>query len=325
MELLFKTTEEVKELAGFLYATTEFDDLKTDLEIATEDVFNIVGESVYERAVKSYSGLGSGSGSGSGSADVDRDLVRLFQHPIALLAVLSFSENTDVSHEADGRKVKIQKDSETIPWQWMLQKDSEAILRKANRAIDRLIAFLDKNVEKVDEWKNGDVRKDMLNLFIPSAAIFEDIVPIDRSRSFFLRLLPFIRKEDDELRVVLGESRYTQIKSAMKDPSSLSDQDKKVISLCREIIAPMCMAKAVRRFSVQMLPNAVVQRFEATGQSQKNSLPASQQAIAAIERIYKEDATKATGALVAWIKKNGETPYVAPEPTDYSKEKFFSA
>lgn len=137
----------------------------------------MLGEEIYDRVLKAYND--------GEQQEFDVELIRRFQLPIALNAYLSWSRNQDVSHEEDGRKVKIDKESESLPWQWMLDRDDAGIRDKAGKAVDRLIAFLDKNVESIVEWKESAQRKDMRSLFVSNAAEFDNVIPIDRSRYFF--------------------------------------------------------------------------------------------------------------------------------------------
>lgn len=322
MELLFKNTAEVKSMAGWLYASTSFDALRPDLEIATEDVCSIISQDVYDRAVNFYkNGQVPGSGSGSGDPEIDSQLVQLIQMPVALLAILSFVENSDLSHESDGRKVKINKEEESLPWEWMIERDNAAILKKANRGIDRLIAFLDS--KSLAEWTNSDQRKDIKSLFVPDAATFDSLVPIDKSRVFYIRTLAFNRKEDKNIRGFLLET-YDSLKILLKNGEKLTDEQQKMLDLCQEIVVYGTMAKAVRFFSVKVLPDSVVQRFDSSSQTQKSSQPAKDVVINSIVKFFSDEKASSEKALSSLLnKKSGVTP--APIIKDYSNDNFFSA
>ena len=191
MNILFRDIDEFRACVPWLYATAELSRFVLDIELATEELMEVLGEKVFERVERAY-GMTSRS-------DMDEELVRCFQLPVALSAYLSYSANGDVSHEEDGRKVKIDKESESLPWQWMIDQDNAAIRVKVGKAVDRLIVFLDKHVEEITEWKESGQRKGMNELFVRSAAEFDEVVPIDRSRYFFLRVLPFVRAVDRDM------------------------------------------------------------------------------------------------------------------------------
>lgn len=208
MKMLFENIEEFRACVPWLYATAKLDSFVLDIELATEDLIEVLGEEIYDRVLKAYND--------GEQQELDMELIRRFQLPIALNAYLSWSRNQDVSHEEDGRKVKIDKESESLPWQWMLDRDDAGIRDKAGKAVDRLIAFLDKNVESIVEWKESAQRKDMRSLFVSNAAEFDNVIPIDRSRYFFLRVLPFVRSVDRDMVKYIGKERYEEIKEAMR-------------------------------------------------------------------------------------------------------------
>lgn len=317
MKRLFESIEEFRACVPWLYKAAELESFLLDIELATEELIEVLGEGIYERAVKAYEG--------GEEAELERELVRRFQLPIALNAYLSWSRNRDVSHEADGRKVKVSKDSESLPWQWMLERDDAGIRDKAGKAVDRLIAFLDKHAGVFTEWKESDQRKDMKSLFVGSAAEFDNVVPIDRSRYFFLRVLPFTRAADREMVKYIGKERYAEVKEAMT-AGRLTGEQERVVELCREVVPHLVMAKAVRRFSVQVLPDSVVTRFDSERQTQGASLPASLDMIGVMESVYAGDARRGIAELQDYIREitPGSDPGYEREKTDYEREKFFT-
>lgn len=316
MNLLFHNVEELRKHIGFLYATAEFQSIKSDLLLATEDLISVVGEEIYLRTLQAYESEFPGKR--------DEEMISLFQYPIAMLGYLSYVQNADVSHEDSGRKVKIDKDSESLPWEWQVVRDNEAIRNKGNRGIDRLIAFLDKNIGELPEWRDSVQRKDINSLFVKSAKEFNDIVPIDSSRVFYLRVLPYIRKEDREIQSFLGNTGYEEIKAAMRT-DTVTEEQLEIIGLCREIIPLRVMATAVRRLAVQVLPESVVMRFDADRNTMKASTPVSSEMIAAIERSYLAEADQAVVRLQQFLTKlNPDTMDYCREETDYSREKFFT-
>lgn len=109
MKMLFENIEEFRACVPWLYATAKLDSFVLDIELATEDLIEVLGEEIYERVLKAYTG--------EDEQELNVELIRRFQLPIALNAYLSWSRNQDVSHEEDGRKVKIDKESESLPWQ----------------------------------------------------------------------------------------------------------------------------------------------------------------------------------------------------------------
>lgn len=315
MDILFKSTEELRKHVSFLYATADFDNLVADIEIATEELIEIVGENIYDLVSEAYvDGRNEGVYAG---------LVPFFQRPIGLLAYLSYAENTDVSHEESGRKVKLDKDSESLPWEWQIARDDAALWKKANKAIDRLISYLDKHIDDVLEWKDSEQRKGINFLFVKNAKEFNDVVPIDSSRVFYLRVLSMVKLEDKNLIAYLGNDRYKSVKDGMVN-GTLNEDEKKIVELCRQVIPLKVMAKAVRRFPVQVLPDSVVTRFSAAGQTLKASSPATLEMIKAVEASYEADAKMVIGDLQGYIASLNPASNYKRKDTDYNREKFYS-
>lgn len=316
MEILFKNTEELRKHISFLYATADFEALRTDIVTATEDVITYVGRGIYEQAVSAYN---------HEFIEEFAELVEYFQLPIALLAYRYYSQNNDVSHEATGRKIKIDKESETMPWEWQIERDDNAILKKANRAIDRLIDFLDDHISYFKVWGISEQRKDKNELFVRSAKEFNQVVPIDESRLFFIRVLPFVRQADKEIVTYIGQERYDAIKTILRDNNYfLTAEQRTIVELARDIIPQLVMAKAVRRFAVQILPDCVVSRFSASSQSLKASSIVSSEMLIMQEGIYQADANKAIVRLQQYIRKISPLAVSPVEDSPCLDKKYFS-
>ena len=272
MNLLFNDIDELRKHISFLYATAEFYSLRSDLLLATEDLISVVGEDIYTRVQNAYEN--------DFTDDLSKELISLFQYPIAMLGYLSY--------------------------------------------VDRLITFLDKHIDELPEWKDCEQRKDTNSLFVKSAKEFDQIVPIDGSRVFYLRVLPFIRKEDKELRNYLGTDRYSVLKNSMRN-DSITEEQSEIIGLCREIIPLRVMATAVRRLAIQVLPESVVMRFDADRSTMKASTPVSAEMITSVEKSYLTEADQAITRLQQFLTKqkpenNSDVLY----SVDYSREKFFT-
>lgn len=316
MDILFNSTGEVREHVNFLYESADFRVLFPDIEIATEEVVEVVGEGIYKKVLDAYHTTDRESVYGK--------LVTYFQRPISLLAYLSYASNSDISHEDSGRKVKIDKESESMPWEWQIARDDAALLRKATKAIDRLINELDKHIEQLPEWKESEQRKGLDRLFVKNAREFDDVVPIDRSRVFYIRVLSFVKREDAGLSAFIGSERFLEIKEQLVN-GNLSEDNTRVVDLCRKIIPLRVMVTALRRFPVKVLPDSVVHRFSAERHTIDASIPATLEMIKRVENSYLEEALEAESELQCYISSiNPDPDTYQKKDTDYSREKFFS-
>lgn len=267
--MLFNKSEngidELKTLTGFMYSYNKFDNIRTDLELAQEDLERIIGAEVMELAENHY------KSSNYQAAELDpipegepgnillTELVNHIQLPIAYHAIHSFSQNTDISHEDSGRKVKIDAEREKLPWEWMLEKDEKAILKKAYRTTDRLISFLDKNIDLFPEWAQSAARSNIKGQFISSVDDF--IYPIDNSRRFLIIIRPFIDEaERKHISPVLGDTLYQDIKTALGSEEGYTDTNG-LLPLIRVPLSLFAMSIAVDRLALQVLPEGVFQNL----------------------------------------------------------------
>ncbi|MFZ4463075.1 MAG: DUF6712 family protein [Bacteroidales bacterium] len=279
--------KELKSLLGFVYVSNKFENIETDIMLAEEDLANDIGRTVMTAAENHYKSVNFGTG---GAHQLMDDLVRHIQLPIAYYACANFAVHTDVSHGEDGRKVVIDPANQKMAWEWMIDKDDEAIINKAHKTTDRLLAFLESNAESIEAWKNSDERKAAKRLFIPSAKIFNDIFPIDNSRRFFMKIVPFILEaERKHIIPVLTRQRYDDMKTAMEE-GSFTDPDG-VLQLIRVPLAFFALSMAVKRLSIRILPNGIFQDYLSDTQTRKASQVADADTRNAVGQMLYQDAS----------------------------------
>jgi hypothetical protein len=298
--------DELKELLGFLYASNNFHNIKTDIMLAEEDMSELIGQPVMARAQNHYTSEDYGAG---GEHQLNDDLVRQIQLPVAYYSYAAFAAHTDVSHGEDGRKVTIDKENQSIAWDWMIDRDDEAIINKAHKTTDRLIAFLEKNADNIDEWKNSGERKAANGLLISSAKIFNEIFPIDNSRRFFLKIIPFIREaERKHILPVLGKTKYDEIKAELEAGTNTNE----LLPLIRVPLAYYSLSLAVQRLSVSLLPNGIFQDYIV---SSKGKNPAPTDVRKNMTKLLYDDATFELQNLQKELaKKQAEDDAVDYEP-----------
>jgi len=323
-------TAELKTYIGFLYASNNFNNIATDINLAEEEIKEIIGTPVYNLAHDHYysdnynsedsgSGSASGSGSGSGSGasnDLLDELIGRIRLPVALLAYKSFSENADLSHEDTGRKIKIDPENEKPAFEWMLERDDAATLRKANKNIDRLIAFLEEHEDSISEWKNSEAQQTARSLFINTAKQFNEYYPIDNSRMFYIKILPFIKEaERVSVKPVITPDLFDEIKNEIKS-DNLSTTNTDILEYIRYALSLQSMFIAVKRLAIEVLPESLVRDYI-------NRLNMSREVLSRA-RVKKEiadhleiEAKKRLSDLQELLTKNDEGSGYDPEITDF--------
>jgi hypothetical protein len=307
--------EELKSLLGFLYASNNFSNIATDVMLAQEDLADLISQAVMDKAETHYKSENFGTGGEYALLD---KLVAYIQLPVAYYAYANFAAHSDVSHGEDGRKVVIDNENQKMAWEWMIDRDDEAVINKAHKTTDRLIAFLEKNAETITEWKNSDARKIANGLLIQNAKIFNEIFPIDNSRRFFITILPFIREaERRHILPVLGKTRYDDMLTALKS-GSFTDPDN-ILLMVRVPLAYYALSTAVKRLSVRILPNGIFQDYISDRLSRKASAVADAGTRNAVSQLLFDDATfelqNLQKALAALDAEAALIDYDPPSPT----------
>ena len=257
---------ELKALLGFLHASSNFANIKTDIILEEEKMIELIGKPVYDKAQTHYNS--DNYESTEEQYKLLNNLVHYIQLPVAYYAAGNYAAHTDVQHGDDGRKVKIDSANEKIAWDWMIDRDDEATLNKAHKTTDRLIAFLETNADNITEWKNSDAQKLARSLFINTAKIFDSIFPIDNSRRFFIKIIPFIKEvERKHMLPVLGKTLYDDMKAAILTGDFTDKED--MLPLIRVPLVYFTLSLAAKRLSVRMLPNGIFQDYISESQTTK--------------------------------------------------------
>lgn len=245
---------ELRRMTGNYYAGNDFSAIEMDIEDATDELIQVIGRAVYDKAENAYL-------KGDGNDQVR--LVQLVQRPIALLATLHYFQRNDVSHEDSGRKVKLSSDgTDKIPWEWQLDRDDSIHLQAYYSAVERLIRWL--NESKDADWQKSDAYRNAAGLLIRSGREFDTYFPISQSERMYILLLPFLREvQIDTVAPSYGEG-FDKLLDATSD----------VRYAASKALALLTMSVALRRMPLQLIPYSVVQGFNAAN-GMSDSQPAS--------------------------------------------------
>lgn len=257
---------ELRRMTGNYYAGNDFSAIEMDIEDATDELIQVIGRAVYDKAENAYL-------KGDGNDQVR--LVQLVQRPIALLATLHYFQRNDVSHEDSGRKVKLSSDgTDKIPWEWQLDRDDSIHLQAYYSAVEQLIRWL--NESKDADWQKSDAYRNAAGLLIRSGREFDTYFPISQSERMYILLLPFLREvQIDTVAPSYGEG-FDKLLDATSDVRYAASKS----------LALLTMSVALRRMPLQLIPYSVVQGFNAANgmaDSQPASLADTQRMAAMLE------------------------------------------
>lgn len=265
--MIISSSIEIRNLSGSFYSNNDFTKAMTDVELATESIIQLVGTAVYTRAKNAYNPSVDGTAAGTPKAEAsttDKELLAHAQLPIALMAAFSYYQSNLVSHDDTSRKVKVDKENESMAWEWMIDRDDAAHRLKIQRATDRLIAWLDR--ENIAEWANSDERKAARKLFVPNTATFQEYYPIDHSGSFYHLARPIMAEvQRREIRQALGDD-FTPLLTEFQASGVPADKEE-LLSFVQQALVLHTIARMVRRLNIQILPEGVMQAFKSYNQT----------------------------------------------------------
>lgn len=251
--MLIESSEQLRALTGNYYANNDFTKIQGDIDQATDELADLVGRAVIDKADKAEEG--------------DR-LRLLVQRPVALLATLRLYQKNDLSHEDDGRKFKVSTDGgEKLPWEWQLDRDDALQLEAYFRAVDTLIRHL--NETGLKEWTQTDTCRSLQQLIVRNARQMQQYFPINRSERTFLLLAPFVR-----------EAQLMTVAPAYGDgwPDLLAEDVAQGESRAHYAAAMttclLAVSTALCRLPLHLLPGAVVRGYLA-GSGMRQSEPAT--------------------------------------------------
>lgn len=305
---------ELRELTSSFYKNNEYARISTQVMLEQEALAQLVGQEVMTRAENHYNSAGYKKTSPSAEEALNDKLVMHLQMPIAYRATFRYYSLNLVSHEDTGRKVKMNRDNESMPWEWMLDRDDAAQVRTGNETADLLIRWLESN--QISEWLESANRTASRQLFVNTPALFQDSYPIDLSESFFFTALAFNKEvQTIKIKKALG-SHYTpllqrwtssQIESGSASGSGggipAEDEELEVfydqlLLQVQKVIPLLTMVMAVKRLSIQAMPYGVVQHFKSAIQSRN----ASQAPLPELIKAHAESLQKDSGYLMDDIK-----------------------
>lgn len=312
-----KGPAELQELLGIYYQTNRYSVIATEIELAESDLRRMIGPALFERAEKHY----HNSDYVANCADFDSKIVQAIRRPVAALAVYRFYQQNTVGHEDEGRKVKLDKDNESIPWKWQIEMDNQALLDRYHRLLDAMYLFFEEN--DVKEWSEAPVHTRLKNSLVRSLSEFQDVFPIENSYYLFYLLVPFmIEAQDRAIVPVVGSENFKKI----LDGDTTEDDLREIASAAKKCIPLYAIQTAVKRMSVRILPDAIVRRFSASFQGGKAEDAGDIATTRYLLHTLEEETTTALTQLQkAVTKRRNVAAEYDPLPENNPRNKYFTA
>lgn len=277
--MIIKDNKTLRACTSSWYESNNFERIAQDIELETEELAKIVGDDIIELA-QEIADKANPTGD-------ELNLLKRVQLPIALMATHRFNQSNIVSHDQSTRKIKVDKENETVPWEWMLDRDDAAHLSKAQRAVDRLIHYLDKT--KPEEWEGSPAKEATKKLFVNNTAVFGEYYPIDNSARFYHLAAPLLREvQIRRIKEALYTDYYPLLKSFQE--GKLDEYQEELLDLARRAQCLSTIALAVRRLNIKVLPDGVAKAIYSQSQSTNARRPATVEEINYFSKRLEQDA-----------------------------------
>lgn len=233
---------ELQRLTGSFAAANDWSVIETEVADAIRTVSGLVGAAVVEKADGLY----------QSGAEAD-PLVAAVRMPVAVLAVSRYSRNNLVSHDDSGSKVRVD-DNEKMPWEWMIDRDERAQQDRWYRALDALYAYLDQT--GLQEWKDSDAYRRMRRSIVRTIDEMEAVYPVDGSYYVYFLLQNLVIESQGKLRKMIGDAAWERISG-----DAVAEADIPLLRVCQRWAVLTGVVTAVRRWSLEVFPLAIVRRF----------------------------------------------------------------
>lgn len=297
MELIVKKegfSADFKDKIAFVDKDIAFNRLKPSLEIATDEIKDIISGETYDQVIVKLFPPEENEDQGPPEPDTpgnensepveegtevpavysqfnelteqkQDDFIDLLKYAIYLKATILYLPTGDLAVSNNGRTMR--RDEHTVAaFQWQIDKHDESLEQMYYRHLDRLLRFMFENNLQVNQKKY-----DHKDLVVNSINVFETHFDINGSRLLYLKLLPGIR-ESEKLQIFprTGKNYLDQIKEG---------PDSALAYLAQKCIVGYAMVWGINRLNLQLFPKGVLQS-DSKSDSKKTSDPVQKQGLA---------------------------------------------
>ena len=233
--MIITTSEQLRNLTGSYYANNDFEKIASTVEAVEHELQTTIGLSSLD--------------------NLEGDALSAARRAIAYMATMRYYKLNDISHEHEGRKVKIDRENEARPFEWQLARDDRAHLEEYYRALDRLIYALRDNTE----FKESDIYKRQQNLIITTADTLTWLTGADNSPWLYLRMVPFLADSQRFVEKAYGDHLMPD---GFGDLFANTDT---IVYAAQKAVALGAIALMGRRLSLQAMPYGLMKVFESDG------------------------------------------------------------
>jgi len=317
-------TEEFRIYVAVLDKKTDFDLLIPDILNAEYELRKIIGDAVFFKAQGDYD---------ESETNPDSELVQLVQGAIANIAFRDYTVGNDLRHSLTGRKAAINPANEKQAWEFFIERDNNQLNYRIQKSLNRLIDHLD--YSKIKEWTDSVAYKNRHKVLLSNIELFAQYYPIDNSLALFNQLLPIqVEMQRKHITPLLGTTLLNELLAIDQIGSGSGTGDDNSMLLfdyAGPALALWTMAVGMKRLSVKLLPEGLVQQFRSSVQARDSSFNVNGKEKDLIIASLIRDAEEATAQLANQLKmiqavdtKTVVTPVTALSDKNLTSNKYFS-
>lgn len=303
--MLFSTIDQVKTFVAINKSGTDFSTLQPYLLDAEEMVLEYIDDAT-AAALQTEAG-----------AATDPDMAALLPYvrkPIANYALYLYVEGIgSVSLSDTGIQVSRNQNSEPAP-QWKVNKLEKNLLSSGDKAVDRMLAFLEANVATYTDWAASSKFTEQAGCFLKNAKQADEYIPIGESRRVFQRLKgEFQFVEAIEIRNILCDPLFNEIKAQLRGESALTEANAELVALSRPVIALIGLKNGLEKIRMKVTESGVSVSSFSDGLNKHDA--ATREQLADLKENLMDQAHQYKERLVKYLNDNVATyPLYANSP-----------
>lgn len=314
MQILFDRAQngidELKEILGFLYHSNNFQNIKSEIRLASKETKDLLGAELYDLAAAYYFDDVVPDGIQENNL---QELVLMIQTVVALEAYLMHAPTRDTIHDENGRGIH-SDEHRKVPFEWMLDREEKALAKRLGKEKDMLLDY----AENFAAFQGTIYAVMKSKLLLKTPKEFNAIFPIADSHYTYFHLVPFmVNIQIDQLKPRVGADLMTTLLEESKTRNFTGDNET-IYQAAAQALALLTMATAVERLPFQVLPEGLIENYV----GDRITTRANKHAVNDV-RIQVRNALRNSGELeLLKIEKRAQAAPIEIERT--SNDKFFT-
>lgn len=261
--MLFKEENHPDEIKKFIAVNQnfEFGSIKPYIQEAEEMVAAYLDESTYSTLTTEYTG--------ENISEPMAALLPYVQRSVINYAYYLFIAIGSVHLTDAGINVSRADRSEPAP-QWKVNKLESSFLNGGDKALDKLLEFLEKNSATYPDWVNSEAYTELKGNFLQTARETSRFINISGSRRVFILLKTQINYvEEIIIRGLLCNDLYQALKSGLLD-GNLSNANAALVEKIKPIVAVLCLKSAIPQLRLRITSSGIMVNSFSDGLTSKD-------------------------------------------------------